>query len=120
MRRLVAASFVLLLILIAVGLNITAIDPDFFSGQWYYSADQRAYLFQEGLIISLKQDKSILQDDALLGAYIFSKDTIYLFVKDIAGLESEKKLYLLHNGDGSFLCENSDGSGEIYFIRYNK
>lgn len=98
----------------------TAIDPEDFSGQWYSSGDQNAYLFREGLIYNSKHTVKLSDSEFISGAYSYCKDSIFLFAEGIEGLETEKELYLVHKGDGSFLCENKDGSGTIYFIRYNK
>jgi len=120
MRRLVVVFIILIIIIIVAGLGSTAVDPNHFTGQWYYSGDQSIYLFQEGLIFSSTNAELLSHVDSFKGAYTYCKDAVFLFVEDIDGLETEKLLYLLHSGDCSFLCENKDGSGVVYFIRYNK
>ena len=98
----------------------TAVDPEDFSGQWYSSGDQNVYLFQEGLIYNSKHGVPLSDSETISGAYAYCNDSILLFAKGIKGLETEKELYLVHKDDGSFLYEHKDGTGELFFIRYNK
>ena len=118
MKHILALCFVLLIIILA--LNQTIIDPQDFTGQWYSTKDQTVYLFQNGLIHCPKHPIAISRSDTISGAYSFSNNSIFLFAKGIDGLKTEKELYLIHRDEGSFLCENDDGDGEIYFIRYKK
>ena len=120
MRRLAAFCVFLIVSILAIGLFCVALDPNQYAGYWYSSNDQCVYLFQDGLIFSVNNAEAFLNEDSFEGAYTYSKDVVFLFVKDIEGLEREKNLYLHHSGDASFLCENKDGSGKIYFMRYNK
>ncbi len=120
MKRVAVICIVLFIICIFTGLSRTALDPEDFSGLWYTAEDQRAYSFQEGLIFCSKQYPGISGVESIRGAYWYCKDSVILFAKGIEGLETEKELYLIYNGDMSCLCENKDGSGKIYFIRYNE
>jgi len=120
MKRLAAFSTIILLFIIITGFGQTAVDPEDFAGQWYSSSDQSVYLFQEGLIYCPKHAVAISDNASISGAYSYCKNSIYLFAIGVNGLETEKALYLVHSGDGSFLCENKDGSGIIYFIRYKE
>ena len=117
MRRLAMVLIIICILLIIVGLSQTAWNPESICGAWYSSDDQQAYLFEEGLIFC---DKYALDKDSLCGAYSYSKNSVYLFAKGIDDLETETEIYYFKNHDGSFLCENKDGSGKIYFIRYNE
>ena len=120
MKRLFLFGIMIVLLAVIVGFSRTAFDPDAFTGKWYSAADQSVYLFQEGLIYNSKHSVPVSDTDALSGAYTCCKDSVYLFAKGIAGLETEKELFLVEQKDGSFLCEREDGSGEIYFIRYKE
>lgn len=117
MKQATAFSIVLLLLIIVV-LSQTAIDPEDFTGQWYSSNDQSVYLFQDGLIYCSKHVIPLSDTDSISGSYTYCRNSIYLFANGIDGLETAKEVYLVQRDDGSFLCENQDGTGEIYFIRY--
>lgn len=116
MKYALALSIVLLMIII--GLHQPVIDPQDYTGQWYSAEDQSIYLFQNGLICSSRHAVPLSDTKSISGAYSYCKNFILLFAEGIEGLETEKELYLVHNEDGSFLCENKDGTGEIYFIRH--
>ena len=115
MKYALALSIVLLMIII--GLHQPVMDPQDYTGQWYSADDQSIYLFQNGLICSSRHAVPLSDTESISGAYSYCKNSILLFAEGIEGLETEKELYLVHNEDGSFLCENKDGTGEIYFIR---
>lgn len=119
MKRLTIICITVFLLCMIIGLSQTAINPGSFCGEWYSSDDQRLHMFREGLIFSTNHGVIASDVGELSGAYTFNKDSIFLFANGIEGLETEKKLYLVTHGDSSFLCENIDGSGKIYFIRYN-
>lgn len=108
----------LVLLIIALGLNQPLLDPLDYTGQWYSAADQSVYLFENGLIHCQRHTIPVSHSDTISGAYSFSRHSILLFAQGIEGLETEKELYPVHKNEGSFLCENKDGTGEIYFIRY--
>lgn len=113
----IAAAVVLLGIFCA--LNRTAMDPADFTGDWYSSYEQCIYHFQDGLIYCPKYP--IMSDNApISGAYVFSGKSILLFAKGIQGLETEREVYLIETKEESLLCENSDGTGQIYFVRDNR
>lgn len=114
MKRLTGICLTILCIGILLGLSQTAMDPADFSGLWYASEDQTAYLFQEGLITGSKAP------DSMVGAYWYCRDSVVLFVQDLEGLETERELYLNQDGEVSFLSENRDGSGKVFFLRYKK
>ena len=116
MKYALALSIVLLMIII--GLHQPVMDPQDYTGQWYSADDQSIYLFQNGLICSSRHAVPLSDTESISGAYSYCKNSILLFAEGIEGLETEKELYLVHNEDGSFLCENKDGTGEIYFIRH--
>ena len=117
MRRRAIVFIIICILLIIVGMSQTAWNPDSIRGEWYSSDDQKSYLFEEGLIFC---DKYALDTDSLCGAYSYCRNSVLLFAKGIEGLGTETEIYYFKNHDGSFLCENKDGSGKIYFIRYNK
>lgn len=120
MRRLAAIVILIILVIIIAGLFHTAVNPEDFRGVWYDADDQSTYLFQDGLIYS-GIDPEILQDSHLInGAYTYSRNSIFLFVVGISDLESGKEIYLIQKDNGCFLCENRDGTGRIYFIRYDE
>ena len=113
----IAAAVVLLGIFCA--LNRTAMDPADFTGDWYSSYEQCIYHFQDGLIYCPKYP--IMSDgEAISGAYVFSGKSILLFAKGIQGLENEREVYLIETKEESLLCENADGTGQIYFVRDNR
>lgn len=120
MKRLVIICFLISISILITGLLQPAINPEDFSGRWYSAKDQGIYQFQEGLIYCDKHPVMLSDDAFISGAYSCSRNSIFLFARGIEGLETEKELYLVHKGEGSFLCEQKDGSGMIYFIRYNK
>lgn len=117
MRRVAVSSFIILVCVIVAGLCQSAIDPDNFAGEWYSAMDQSVYLFQDGLLYCTKHPVPLSDNTYISGAYTYSKNTIFLFAAGIEGLEKERELHLIHNDDGSFLCESEDGTGQIYFIR---
>ena len=120
MRYLVILCVVIFICILTVGLCRTAVDPGEFTGKWYSAADQSVYLFQEGLIYCGRHAVAISETETLSGAYSFGKDSIFLFATGIPGLEKERELYLVNRGEESSLCENRDGSGKVYFIRYKE
>ena len=117
MRRSVVLFIAVIFLIIIAGLNRMVLDPEAFCGEWYSNEDQDIYLFQEGLIYRSGSDGLLTEPVSFCGAYSYSTDSIFLFLEGISGLETEQELYLVQNKDGSFLCENEDGSGRIYFIR---
>ena len=119
MRRLYLISSVLLACL-ALGLCLTAVDPEDFTGQWYSAADQSVYLFRDGLVFCSRHAVPLSDTETISGAYTFGKDRIYLFASGIPGLEKERELYLVISGEEHCLCENPDGTGTVYFIRYQE
>ncbi len=114
----IAAAVVLLAIFFA--LNHTAIDPEDFTGDWYSSREQCIYHFQDGLIYCPKYPILISEEDSVSGAYVFSGKSIFLFAAGIEGLETEREVYLIETSEESLLCEKSDGTGQIYFVRDNR
>lgn len=110
----------LILFLVITGLCQPVVDPQNYTGLWYSADDQTVYLFQNGLIYCTKHAVPISDTDFVSGAYFYYKNSVLLFANGVEGLEAEKEVYWVQNDDGSFLCENKDGSGEIYFIRYHK
>lgn len=118
MRRWAFVFVILIFLVPALLLCRTALDPEDFSGQWYASTDQSAYLFQDGLIYSNKHQIPLSGDRSISGAYAYCRDSVVLFAEGVA--EQETRLYLVHSGDSSLLCENRDGTGKVYFIRYHQ
>ena len=112
-----ALTFIVTLLILIIGLNQPVMAPQNYSGQWYSADDQTIYSFQEGLIYRSKYTVALSDTDSISGAYSYCKDSIVLFAQGIDGLETEKEIYLVQNKDGSFLCENPDGTGKTYFIR---
>ena len=55
--------------------------------------------------------------EAIKGA---GNKSVFLFASGIDGLEQSRELYLVENDTESFLCENKDGSGQIFFVRDNR
>lgn len=117
MKRATILCIIVSICILIVGLGQTAVDPDLVTGKWYSYKDQSAFLFQEGLIYCSKHNVSLSDDDTISGAYCVGKDRIYLFALGIDGLDSGKEIYFVQKGETSLLCENIDGSGEIYFAR---
>ena len=114
----IAAAVVLLGIFYT--LNRTAMDPADFTGDWYSSREQCIYHFQNGLIYCPKYPILISDGNAISGAYVFSGKSIFLFAKGIEGLETEREVYLVETAEESLLCENDDGTGQIFFVRDNR
>lgn len=108
------------LLLLAILLGQTAMDPEDFSGAWYSSREQCVYLFQEGIIYCQKYPIPLSEEAYISGAYTCCGKSVYLFASGIEGLEKEKELYLIQNREESLLCENKDGTGQIYFVRDNR
>lgn len=119
MKRLALYCMLFAILILVTGLCQTAIDPDAYTGQWYSAEDQSIYQFYDGLITCSKHDAELSAAESISGAYTYCKDSIFLFAKGIEGLETEKELYLVHKGEGSFLCESIDGNGKYYFVRYH-
>ena len=119
-KRGVLYGFLILALGLAAVLCRTAVDPADFTGRWYASADQSVYLFQEGIVYCAKHPVMLSEEDAISGAYAFGRDSICLFARGVPGLERERVLYLVRREDSSFLCENRDGTGPVYFIRYDQ
>lgn len=120
MKRLALTCAILFLCILLGGLCRPVMDPEDFTGQWYSSGDQSVYLFQEGILYCSRHGIPLSGETSISGAYSFSGHSIYLFAKGIPGLEREKELFLVHKDGGSFLCEKKDGTGPVYFIRYEK
>ena len=110
----------LVLLVIFTGLSQSAVNPQNYTGQWYSADNQSVYLFQNGLIYCSKYPITLSDTESINGAYSFSKNSIFLFSKGIEDLETETELFFVRNREGSFLCENADGTGKIYFIRYQE
>lgn len=118
MKRWLPFGIILALILTAVCcLFGTAIAPEDFTGAWYSSTDGALYMFREGIITCEKHQIPFSGDQIFSGSYSFSKDSIVVFAIGIEGLTEVQELYLIRNWKGDVLCENRDGSGEIYFYR---
>ncbi len=101
-------------------LSRTAVDPEDFTGQWYSGREQCIYQFRDGLIYCSRYPISESDGESISGAYVFSGKSIFLFVKGIEGLETEREVYLIKRAEESLLCENKDGTGQIYFVRDNR
>lgn len=117
MKRLAISAATLLLLTVLHILSQPALDPEDFSGEWYSCQEQCTYTFQEGLIYCENYPVPVSGSEYISGAYSFSGKTVYLFAEGIDGLETAKELYLIQNREGSLLCENDDGTGEIFFVR---
>ena len=109
-----------ILLLIVCALSQPAMDPEDFSGQWYSSREQCIYLFRGGIIYCRKYPILLSEEASISGAYTFSGESVYLFAEGIEGLESPRELFLVEHKEESLLCENKDGSGQIFFVRDNK
>lgn len=120
MKRLAAFCILFFTLMITVGLMQTAFDPNDYTGEWYSSEDQSLYLFQHGLIYCPKKAVPTSDSTFISGAYTQSKNAILLFAVGIKGLETERVVFLIQNDDVTFLCENADGTGQIFFIRSHK
>lgn len=117
MKRVAILCVVLIIFVMIICFSHTAMDPDVFTGQWYSSGDHSIYLFQEGMIYSAKHTIPLAENEYISGAYFCSSNSIYLFADGIVGLEEPKEAYLVQKGDTSIICENKNGSGQIYFAR---
>ncbi len=116
MKRWLAAGAAILLLAVFL-LSRTAISAEAFTGQWYANPDGHLYVFSDG-IISCEAHQFITLDGApMSGAYAFTKDAMVLFTIGVDGLENVKMIYLVEQGSGDVLCENPDGSGQVYFSR---
>jgi len=119
MKRWAALGMIFIIIALLCMLSATAIDPADFTGSWYSVTDQSVYHFHDGLIQCTQHSVPLSDRESISGAYIFNRDSIVLFAVGINELETVHQLYLIQNGSESYLCENQDGSGNIYFIRNN-
>ena len=120
MRHAAVLGIIFIILIILAGLCMTAVDPEDFTGTWYSSKDQSLYLFQEGILYCAKNPIPLSESEHISGAYTFSQGSVFLFAKGIPGLEREKQLFLVRKDNCSFLCENPDGTGENFFIRYDQ
>ena len=120
MKRLIISLIIIMLLVISCLLNQTAWDPDYFSGEWYSIQDQSVYLFEEGVLYCRSHSVPVSSTEFISGAYSVSRKSVFLFASGIDGLEQSRELYLVANDTESFLCENKDGSGQIFFVRDNR
>ena len=120
MGRSARICVVIFICVLMTGLCRIAVDPSDFTGKWYSATDQSAYLFQEGLIYCSQYSVALSGTETISGAYSFGADSIFLFAEGIPGLEEERELFLVTRGAESCLCENRDGTGTSFFIRYNE
>ena len=120
MKRAAIIFIILFLICLIAGLSQTARNPEDFSGDWYSCGNQTLYRFRDGLIYCSRENIPISDSQAISGAYAYSKHTVFLFAAGVEGLETQREVYLVKIGESSLLCENRDGTGQIFFIRYNK
>ena len=118
MKRWAILGIAVIIVIILAGLSQTAINPKDFSGQWYSWENQNLYMFQDGLIYCTKYPIEISGTESISGAYTYCKNSVVLFAAGIPGLEQEKELYLVQNGDVSCLSDQREGKGMVYFIRY--
>lgn len=102
------------LLLLGLLLNRNVVIADRYTGIWY--TDERVYLFREGIIEQILPEETSQID----GAYIFTKNTITLFVTDLEGLKTVKELHWQHDNGNVFLFENAAGIQTIYFYREPK
>lgn len=119
MKRWAIAAAIVLLVIFCT-LNRTAVNPDDFTGPWYSGTEQCIYHFQDGLISCPKYSILISDGKPISGAYAFAGKSVFLFAEGIEGLETEREVFLIKTAEESLLCENKDGSGQIYFIRDNR
>lgn len=119
MKRWGIAAAILLLAIFCV-LSRTAVDPEDFTGDWYSSCEQCIYHFQDGLIYCPKYPILTSDGNSISGAYVFSGKSVFLFVNGIEGLETEREVFLVETAEESLLCENADGTGQIFFVRDNR
>ncbi len=117
MKRLIISAIIIMVLVISCLLNQTAWDPGYFSGEWYSIQDQSVYLFEEGILYCRHRSVPVSSTEFISGAYSVSRKSVFLFAGGIDGLEQSRELYLVENDTESFLCENKDGSGQIFFVR---
>lgn len=120
MKRWAILGIAVVVVIIFAGLSQTAISPRDFSGQWYSWEDQNLYVFQDGLIYCTKHPIPISGTESISGAYTYCRNSVVLFAAGIPGLEREKELYLVQNGDVSCLSDHREGKGTVYFVRYHQ
>lgn len=96
-------------------LSRTAISYEDFTGTWYSCSSGEGYLFSQGIIVC--QENAREEAWAMDGAYNVSRDSLFLFARGVEGLETERVVYLINRNEGDLLCENSDGTGAVYFTR---
>ena len=119
MRRGLLIGTGIIVVVLLIVLWQPAVDPEDFTGEWYSASGQNIYLFQNGIIQCDQHSAWQADGSCFSGAYMFSGKSVTLFALGIEGLESVKELYLIENKEESLLCENEDGSGQIYFVRHN-
>lgn len=118
MRRWIAIAFVLVILCGCIAFLFgTAVNPEDYTGEWYYCKDSARYIFKNGLIACADRRSILLGETEFSGAYCFAKDRATLFVIDSDGVGEVIELYLVHTSDGDILCEAEDGSGTVWFCR---
>ena len=120
MKRWLLLGIAIITVAIIAFLGQSAVDPEDFTGEWYSANGQHIYLFQNGIIQCEQHFAELPDGSTFSGAYSFSGKSVALFAMGVDGLEEVKELYLIEHKEESLLCDNSDGTGTIYFVRHNK
>lgn len=113
MKRWLPAVAGVIMLIFLIGLSVPVIEPEDFTGIWYSSQDAAMYTFENGLIFSWDPSKERQQ----CGAYSFCADSVFLFVLDVEGLETEQELMLIRDKSGDRLVGGKNGNGITYFQR---
>lgn len=116
MKRFLITAVIIILAVIGM-LGQTILDPADYTGEWYSANGQCVYLFREGIIYCEKHSIPLFDGSAVSGAYTFSGKSIVLFAAGAEGLETTRELYLIEHKEEIYLCDNEEGTGEIFFIR---
>ena len=120
MKRWLLLGIAVITVAIIAFLGQSVVDPEDFTGEWYDTSGQHIYLFRNGIIHCEQHFTTLPDGSTFSGAYTFSGKSVALFAMGVDGLEDVKELYLVENKNESLLCDSADGSGTIYFVRYNK
>ena len=96
---------ILFCILLLLFFCSNAIVPEHYIGTWSTSDRSHTYYFENGIIEQIYPTETAQID----GAYIFSRNSITLFISDHDGLNTVQELYWEQYKDQSILCDKPYG-----------
>jgi len=111
MRRMLWIIFIF--ILLTIGLNQDAFIPDRFTGVWYSTECEKAFLFQNGIIEQIYPTSTPNVD----GAYCFTRNTITLYISDLDSLDTVSELYWSNRSGNDTLSGAPNRQARVYLAR---